>query len=310
MARVICKVVRVGVIGALGLGAAALIAEAASPGSARAMARQAKQTVGQAISDRIEDPVALRAQLRDLELQYPRRIEAVRHDLAELNAQLQQFEQELAVTDRVVHLAEADLADLRAQLARAEEARATATGYTVVRLRHENRVLDLTEAYAKADRIQQLRDSYAARADEIKRDLGLLGEQQERLGGLLATLETERAQFQSQLWQLDRQIDAVARNERLIAMLEKRQRTLDEIGPFSASSLEHVTGRIARIRAEQESRMQALAGSGAEADYESRARVQVDATRGQGRPLILDVEPIEIGPESRDLLLTEPNPTN
>ncbi|MGP1272288.1 MAG: hypothetical protein ACTS22_03045 [Phycisphaerales bacterium] len=286
--------VRVGVIGALGVGTAFIVAEAVSPGSARAIAAQAKHNVHHAITAGVDDPVALRAQLRDLESQYPGKIEAVRGDLNELQGQLAQFERELLITERVVALADDDLARMQHLLAKAESAR-DGNGYAIVRVRYDDQSLDLDQAYAKAEKITQLRDAYASRAGEIRRDMGFLNEQETRLSELLGTLEAERAQFQSQLWQLDRQIDAVARNERMIDMLEKRQRTLDEIGPFSADSLDQVTDRIAQIRAEQESRMAALTSRRVEEGYETRARVQIEAERTGEEAFHVEMDRIEVG---------------
>ena len=65
-------------------------------------------------------------------------------------------------------------------------------------------------------------------------------------------------------------------------MLEKRQKTIDSISPFQADSLDQVTSRIAKIRAEQESRMASLATRSSDERYIERARVQIDAeTRGE-----------------------------
>ncbi len=294
MARFVRNAVRVGVIGALGVGTAFIVAEAASPGSARAIAAQAKHNVHAAIVHNVDDPVALRAPLRDLEGQYPQKIEAVRIDLNELQAQTAQFERELMITERVVALAEDDLGKMQHLLARAEDAQ-TSNGYAVVRVRYDNQSLDLDDAYAKAEKITRLRDSYATRASEIRRDMGFMTEQESRLSELLETLEAEQAQFQSQLWQLDRQIDAVARNERMLTMLEKRQRTLDEISPFSADSLDQVTGQISKIRAEQESRMASLTSRRVDESYLDRAKFQVDAERAGEQAFEVELEGIEIG---------------
>ena len=62
-----------------------------------------------------------------------------------------------------------------------------------------------------------------------------------------------------------------------VALLEKRQRTIDSISPFQADSLDQVTSRIAQIRAEQESRMAALTTRSHDQNYLDTARVQVDA---------------------------------
>ena len=275
MAKIICNAVRLGVIGALGTGAAFLVAEAVSPGSARAIAHQAGTNISSVITDNVNDPVAIRAQLRSLEEQYPKKIATVRADLTDLQTQIAQFEHERAVASRVVALANNDLADLQGLLSQAEEAKGNS--YRVVRVWHNNARMDMGEAYAKAEKIRRLRDSYATRTNEIDRDLGFLSQQEQHLGELLTTLETERAEFQSQIWQLDQQIDAVSRNDRLLTMLEKRQRTIDSISPFQADSLDQVTSRIAQIRAEQESRMAALTTRSHDQNYLDTARVQVDA---------------------------------
>lgn len=280
MAGIVCNVVRVGVITALGAGAAFVVAEAVSPGSARAVAHQAGTNISQIITNNVDDPVALREQLRSLEAQYPKKIATVRSDLTELQTQLAQFEHERAVAARVVALADNDLSSLQDLISQGEEARGDS--YRVVRVWHNNSKLNLEEAYAKAEKIRRLRDSYATRTGELDRDMGFLKQQEQHLGELLTTLETERAEFQSQLWQLDQQIDAVSRNERLLTMLEKRQKTIDSISPFQADSLDQVTSRIAKIRAEQESRMASITTRTADASYVERARVQIDAeTRGE-----------------------------
>ncbi|MEM9167807.1 MAG: hypothetical protein AAGB48_12390 [Planctomycetota bacterium] len=296
MASLVRNGLRVGVIGVLGVGAAFIVAEAVQPGSARAVASQAKHNLSQAIASNVDDPVALRQQLRELEAQYPEKIETVRSDLEELRSQKAQFEHELGIADRVVALAEQDLDAMNHLLAKAEAARADA-GYAVVRVRFEQESLGIEDAYAKAEKIGQLRDVYASRATEIRRDMGFLTEQENRLADLLGTLEQERAQFRGQLWQLDRQIDAVARNERMLTMLEKRQATLDSISPFSADSLDQVTSRIGQIRAEQESRMQALTSRRVDESYVTRAQVQLDRERAGDATFEVELDELEIGPE-------------
>ncbi|RNC82024.1 MAG: hypothetical protein ED559_09645 [Phycisphaera sp.] len=300
MAKIICNAVRVGVIGALGTGAAFLIAEAVSPGSARAIAHQAGTNISQVITNNVDDPVALREQLRSLEEQYPKKIATVRNDLTELQTQIAQFEHERAVAARVVKLADADLAELQHLLSQAEEAKGDS--YRVVRVWHNNARLDMGEAYAKAEKIRRLRESYATRTSEIDRDLGFLQEQEQHLGDLLTTLETERADFQSQLWQLDQQIDAVSRNERLLDMLEKRQKTIDSISPFKADSLDHVTQRIAKIRAEQESRMESITTRRQVFSYEEAAKVQIDAENRDGGSLEIGSDSYEdFGPITHEI---------
>lgn len=278
--------IRIGVVGTI-VGAGTLLV--AGPDRVGALLQQARSTVHTAIDGAIDDPVALRAQLRKLEGQYPEKIAEVRGDLAELREQRAQLERDLEVGARVVRLAEADLTDLGALIARAEQTRQTRDGYAVVRVRFDNRALDLDQAYARATNIRNLRDAYAARNGDTERDLGFLGEQEQRLSELLAQLETERAEFQSQIYQLDRQVDAIARNDRMIDMMERRQETIDKHSRYRVASLDQLRGRFADMRAQQEARLQTLAASTQSTSYEDRAKMELD--RGADRSAIFDFTP-------------------
>lgn len=300
MPSLIRPVIRFGVISALGLGASYLVVESVSPGSARAVVGQARSTIAQVITNNIDDPIALRAQLKDLEAQYPQKIAQVRSDLNELQTQKRSFERELGVAERVVSLAEQDLGQLNTLLTKAEEARRDA-GFGIVRVRYEDQSMDMDAAYAKASRIGDLRDGYALRAQEISRDLGYLADQEGQLVELLAQLESEHTSFRQQLWQLDQQVDAIARNERMIDLMEKRQATLDEVSPYTADSLDQVRQRLSQVRTEQEQRMQALSQAKRDESYVDRARTMLEAEIRGGRdvPGLIEVTPptIEIGEE-------------
>jgi hypothetical protein len=101
----------------------------------------------------------------------------------------------------------------------------------------------------------------------------LMGEQRVRLVSILEKIEHEHETYRAQLWQLDREIDAIERNDHIIAMVEQQQETLsgfDRLG--SAGNLDQVRSRLAEIRTVQESTILALTDSGAGSDYETRAR--------------------------------------
>ncbi|MGP1308633.1 MAG: hypothetical protein ACTS27_00355 [Phycisphaerales bacterium] len=270
MVCILKPVMRFGVIAGLAGGAALLIA---GPDRVGAALSQVRGSINSHIDDHILDPVALRAQLRKLAEQYPERIADVRSDLAELRNHTQQVERDMAIAGRVVELAEADLHDLRDMLARAEDAQGQ--GRTV-RVSYNGSVMDTQAAYRKANQVLQTRDAYAARMSEAERDLAYMHQQEERLGEILATLEREQAEFQTQLFQLDRQVDAVARNERLLDILEDRQETIDKHTRYEAASLDQVKGRLSDIRSKQEARMQALATGASRENYEDRAKVDLD----------------------------------
>ncbi len=296
MAGIVRTAVRIGVITALVGGAAVVVA---GPERSWAFIHQTRGKIHSCIDSKIKDPVALRAQLRDLEAQYPKRIGAVKGDLAEVHAQIGQLDRDLSVSRRVVALAETDLTQMQGVLAKAEETR-QAGGYTVVKVRFGDQSMPVDEAYTKATRIGQLRSAYVSKVADIERDLGYLGQQRDRLARLLEKLEKERAEFQAQLFNLDRQVDTIARNERLIDMLKDRQRTIDEHSRYQAASLDQITGRLADIRARQESQLDVFGQNTDMENYEDQAKYQLDVEHSNPlapRKPVTSPTVIEIGPE-------------
>jgi chromosome segregation ATPase len=297
MAGIVRTAVRIGVITALVGGAAVVVA---GPQRSWAFLHQTRGKIHSCIDSNIKDPVALRAQLRDLEAQYPKRIGAVKGDLAEVQTQIGQLERDLSVSRRVVALADTDLTQMQGVLAKAEETR-QAGNYAIVKVRFGDQSMPVDEAYTKANRVGQLRSAYVSKVADIERDLGYLGQQRERLARLLEKLEKERAEFQAQLFNLDRQVDTIARNERLIDMLKDRQRTIDEHSRYQAASLDQITGRLADIRARQESQLDVFGQNTDMENYEDQAKYQLDVEHSN--PLALPRKPvtsptvIEIGPE-------------
>ncbi|HRJ50276.1 MAG: hypothetical protein KF787_02555 [Phycisphaeraceae bacterium] len=287
-------IVRTAVITGLVGGAAVIIA---GPERVGCLVNQTRGAINNQIDKAIDDPIALRSQIRSLEEQYPRRIAEVRSDLAELRQQGEQLRRERELSDRVVALAERDFDQMKTLIARAQDAQSEGA---IVRVVFNNQPVNLDDAYAKATRMQQVRETHAVRLADIDRDLGYLGQQEERLTELLGQLETEHAGFQTQLWQLDRQIDAIGRNDRMIATLEKRQETIDRHSRYRAESLDQLSARFAEIRSRQEARLQGLTSGRVMTNYEDRARIELDARNLGGRaPTQVLVKPpvIEIRPD-------------
>ena len=299
--------IRYSVIAGLVGGAAVLVA---GPERVGALLNQARGSVNAAIDEHIEDPVALRAQLRSLEGQYPERIAEVRGDLAELKQQTASLHRDLQVGQRVIELAEGDLSTLQGLLSHAENRRdetaaLASTGAmrpTVIRVVFNDESLSLDEAYQRAAQVRGTRDVYVQRVADIERDLQYMGQQETRLAELLTQLETEQAQFQAQIFQLDGQIETIARNDRLIEMMEDRKETIDEHSRYRAASLDQLQARLADLRARQEAQLQSLSRASAGRNYEDRAKIQIDATRPAApetsvRPTIVRPQVIEIRPE-------------
>lgn len=270
---IVKTVLRVAVIAGLATGAAVVVA---GPSRVGAMFTQARAAVVNEIDKHIDDPVALRAQLRDLESEYPKRIAAVRSDLAELEAQLAELQRDRAVSEKVVEMARADLAEMKGVLGRAESARAEAPA-AIISVRCDNQTYTLDQAYSRATQVNNTLNAYLSRAADAERDLAFLDQQKQRLTELLTQMETERAQFQAQIWQLDGQIEMIARNDKLIEIVQRRQEAISRYDKYQGVSLEQITGRMNKIRAEQEARLQSLASQAKTKDYESRAKAMLDA---------------------------------
>src|SRR5262245_59899008 len=302
----LCRnLVRCGVIAGLVGGTAVVIA---GPDRIGALFSQPQHHINGCIDKHIEDPVALRSQMKKLEGEYPSRIAEVQGDLAELREQKSQLQRELAVSDRVVSLAQGDLESLQGMIARGEDAQQTsqASGQNnVVRVVFANQSIPLKDAYGKATHIQQVQTAYTTRANDIQRDLGYLDQQETRLSDMLGQLQTEYTEFQSQMWQMDRQVDSISRNNRLIGMMEKRQRTLDEQSRYHAHSLDQLAGRFADIRAKQEARLEALGTATSTINYEDRAKYDLDARKPFDAKEKQVIQPLRVAPSVIEI---KPNP--
>lgn len=272
------RFLKAGVIATVVLGTAAAAAVVvAGPDRAKAVFTQVQGKVMQSIDDSIDDPVALRTQLQEMEREYPKRIGQVRGDLAELNEQIRQLERDEAIAARVVELAEQDLVAMQEKVDAAssdELGRARLASVTI-----DNRVYTIDRAAARIQQIQNTRVAYANRASDADHDLKYLRQQAVRLDDLLIQLERERAEFRGQIVGLSRQVDAIARNERLIDLLEKRNRTIEECSRYEAISLDQISGRLAEIRSRQEAELDLLATSQSESNYEDLARMQLESER-------------------------------
>jgi len=303
--------VRYGLIAGLVAGAGLVIA---GPDRAFALVSQTRDSINVHIDKHVKDPVALRSQLRKLEAQYPARIADVRGDLAELRTQIGQLNRDHDVNQRAAELAMADLSSLKGMVAKAESLRSSTNGMLasggnsdnapVFAVRFAGETLGIDQAYSKVTTVEQHAGAFGQRVTDIERDLGYLSQQESRLATLLDQLETEQGQFQSQLWQLDRQVDAIARNDRMIEMMGKRQATIDKHSRYRAESLDQVNARVSDIRARQEAQLESLAKTTSVNGYENRARIELDGKAGAARfttaplprakPPVIEVKPEDV----------------
>ena len=111
----------------------------------------------------------------------------------------------------------------------------------------------------------------------------LLREQRTRLGAIMAKLEREHTDFEVKLAALDRQIDAVGRNKRLIAMAKEQAAVLEEYEKTGrVGNLGQLEGRLEQIRLEQEAQLESLLNAPQGDPYEAAAK---DAIRA-GEPAV------------------------
>ena len=261
-------IVRWGLIGGLAVGGVTLIV---GPQRVLACFDQLQQKANTVIDGLVDDPIVLRRQLEDLAKEYPTRIAEIRGEVAKLQQQLLQFERDEKISTRVVELTTADLEALRALVEDAEATLGVSDGAPT--LRFEGVRYDLQGAYTEGRRIRAVRANYEDRLASDRRQICLLNEQGNRLGDVLENIEQEYETYRTQMWQLDREIDAVERNEHIIAMVEKQHKTLagfDRAG--NPGNLDQVRSKLAEIRTVQESTILALTETGAGSDYETRAR--------------------------------------
>ncbi len=264
-------VLRWGLIGGVALGVATVI----WPGHVKAGFAQLGATANNIFDRAVSDPIVLRQQLAELAEQYPSRIAEVRGELAEVDHQIEQYERDIEIAERVIAMTTDDLGRLKTLVTRAEtEAKSTAQP---VSLRFEGVRFNIDQAYTEARRINNVRGTYRDRLAHDEQQMAFLHEQRGRLAKILEQLESEHSTFQAQLWQLDRQIDAIERNDRLIELTEAQQATLDSYERFGkVGNLKQLEGKLAQLRSIQEAQLQTLEQRGMHRDYEGKARYDLE----------------------------------
>jgi len=258
---------RVTVIGGLATGGLVLLA---GPQRVGMLFDQARTTVSTAIDNSIEDPVALRNQLRDLEKQYPTKIAKVEGELAELNQQMATLERDRAVATRVVELAQADLDELSDMLNEAQAVRSESP-HAIIRVHWAGAPMNYDEALTRAADIRTTFNSYTTRVSEADATLDVLAQQRTRLAELLGELRDEHNEFKAQIAQLDGQIEAIARNERLIDMVEEREKAIAQLDRHESHSLGQIQAKLQKTRAEQEARLASIMNPSQAEDYAKQA---------------------------------------
>lgn len=283
---------RWGLIGGLALGAVTLLVGPERVAASLSLIRSKAQNV---VDNCVEDPVALRRQLENLSKEYVPRIAEVRGELAQVEHQIGLFNTDMDKSSRVVAATTNDLGQLKTLVARAEDSAKQTT--RPVAIRFEGCKFNIEEAYTEAHRINSVRMTYQDRLASDKQQLAFLTQQKDRLAEILNKLETENNTFQAQRWQLDRQIDAIQRNERLIDFTEQQQETLASYEKFGEiGNLKQLEGKLAELRAVQEAQLDAMTKHGINTDYERKAEYEMSTEQLNKNPF--------------DMIPVDPNVTN
>jgi peptidoglycan hydrolase CwlO-like protein len=307
---IIKNTIRLGLITALAGGAVVVVA---GPQRCMAVLMQARQHVNHVIDQNIDDPIALRSQLRNLEAKYPERIKEVQSDLFKIQAERSQVQHEFAVDQKAIEITQGKLGQLKDVLVRGE---ALEQGGSFVRINFERDRMDMDEGYRLASHYDALLTNFQASAQENDVYLDMLIDQENQLADLLGQLEAEQQEFQSQLAQLDRQVSVIARNERLITLLEERQAAFNKYdSPYTAPNSDAVRTRIATLLAEQERRIAILKDKTERGDIRERAERELQINRETRRSFhddafqhpTIEVQPtvIEISPDDENTFATE-----
>ena len=267
------SIIRWGLISGLALGGLTLLI---GPHKVAAGLHQIRANVQMVVDRALDEPAALRRQLVQMADQYPDRIATVRGELAEVEHQLAQFNRDSEIATRVVAMTTEDLTELKTLVVRAE-----ANSNNTVRaifIRFKGIRFDVPQAYTEAKRINAVRLNFQDRAASNVQQISTLAEQKARLIEICDRLESEYATFQTQMWQLDRQIDAIERNERLIEMTKDLQATLDSYDRWGKiGNLKQLQGKLAELRTIQKAQLETLRQSGIRFDYEKAAAHQIDS---------------------------------
>jgi phage shock protein A len=272
---------RYGLLAGLALGGVTLLVGPERVVAGLAQVRSKAQSV---VDGCVEDPAALRRQLADLADQYPERIAEVGGEIAEVDHQIESFAYDINVAKIMVRDTSSDLKNLKALVQRAEGATLVqhaegAKSNREVFIRYQGVRFDLDEAYREGTRVNSVRNATMDRLAHDEVQLKFLQEQKGRLAEILDQLSSEYDTYRAQLWQLDRQIDSIERNDRLIELTEDQQATLDGYKRFGkVQNLKQIESKLAELRRKQEAQLKYLSKRGIARDYEKAAEYELDTT--------------------------------
>jgi chromosome segregation ATPase len=222
-----------------------------------------------------DDPMALRRQLQAIADELPEKIGELRAEINQVDRQIAQMTRDSEIAQGVVAMTSDHLEDLDVLLTRATATRES-TGQ-IVQVRFKARRYNISSARNEFNRIGQIRETYRDRLANNVRDLEYLQEQKDRLVDLLGKMEQEEATIDAQMWQIDRKIEAIARNEKLVDRLEEREKSFSEFdSTFDFSSLEQLQARLDEWETKVQARLERFDRRADNKSYENEVKWQLE----------------------------------
>jgi chromosome segregation ATPase len=274
---------RTALIGGLAAGGLAL----AFPDKAVHVFHGMKSRVNAVVAEATDDPVILRRQLQELADELPNKIAELHGEISEVDAQIAMITRDTEIAEGVIALTGDDLKALDEKLAQA-----AALGRDgVVAIHFKGSRFDVRDARAEFNRINEIRVAYQDRLAANQNDLKYLTEQKVRLTDVVTKLEQEEATIEAQMWQIDRKIAAISRNEKLADQLEDREDAMQEYDTrFDASSLAQIQSKLRKWETEVGARLKRFDRKIERDDYEQRVIFELDQ---QTEDSSWDVEEVE-----------------
>jgi chromosome segregation ATPase len=240
------------------------------PGRVQEVLRYLKATAVRNVDGMIPDEVKLRNDIEKLREEYPRRIAELKSMLNELSRGLQEMEEDRGLCREVLALCDEDLGQLRPGAG----AQGTAPPALPARIEFRGASFSHEEALERGRKVLEIKDLYEARLKSATASVDLLQSEREALSAELGRLRREYDGFIAQYRGLEREIDLLKHNQRLIEIACRRER-LDRLDPASwLRSLDSIKAAIERRKTEQQERLRGFKSGNPVAEYETRARVR------------------------------------
>jgi len=245
-------------------------------GKHRAMelARTMKSAAQASADDVIENQKELKQQVDELRKSYPEKIAKLRNAIRTEEQNLAHVERDQEVCLEVLELCESDLSELKPQL----ESASIAIDDAPSAIRFRGRIYSINEAQSLAARAVETHESYSVRYNGLANEAELIRNELSVLNEHLKELRAEQEAFESEYRAIQREIDRIQHNKRLIKLAEERQSARNAYGEKESgklASLSALRDQLSDVRTLQEEQLRALKVGPAESSYEDRARLSM-----------------------------------